>query len=408
MLAPFAAALRDPLLRVAFLCIMLMGPAVASIAPFQSVIGVERLGLSNEIYAAVVTFGALFSVVASVAVGILIDQTQNYRRILLVCISTGILAGALMGLWPSVASFLIVHLVLFPIAATTFTQYFTLAAVATERNAALDKDVGLSLARAAFAGTFAVSPPLWGIALAGGVDLLAVYWVMMVINILILCIVLFFWPTAAMPEDAGGSGLTFGQAVRELTALPLLLRLGLVTAVSSANGLYNIVLGLIVVSDLGGQEADIGWFAGGVAAVELPVMLAGALLLRRFSRVQVILAGAAIYAASFAALGLVSSMDAAWWLIVPFGIGAGIILSVPVGYIQGLIAHRPGAGSSLISMSHFGGTLMASGVFAAIAEAFGYSSVAIVGAALSICAAVLLFLVEKSTTSEPAPFQRKP
>ena len=115
-----------------------------------------------------------------------------------------------------------------------------------------------------------------------------------------------------------------------------------------------------------------------------------------------ILAGAAIYAASFAALGVMPSMAAAWWLIVPFGIGAGIILSVPVGYIQGLIEHRPGAGSSLISMSHFGGTLMASAIFAAVAQSFGYGSVAIIGAAVSLAAAILLFLVEKGQARKPA------
>lgn len=397
MLAPFVVALRDPLLRVAFLCILLMGPAVASIGPFQSVIGIERLRLSNEAYAMVVTLGALFSVVASVLIGILVDQTQKYRSILLVCILAGVLSGVIMGTWPSIPSFLIVHLMLFPIAASTFTQYFTLAAVATQRNAKLDKDVGASLVRAGFSGTFAISPPLWGLALARGVDLLSVYWVLAGINLVIFCVVFFFWPTQSMPEKGSGSGLSFGAALRELAALPIVARLGLISAVSSANGLYSILLGLLIVSVLNGHEADIGWFAGGVAAVELPVMLAGALLLRRFTRVQVILVGAVIYAASFVALGKMPSMAAAWWLILPFGIGAGIILSVPVGYIQGLISHRPGAGSSLISMSHFGGTLIASTLFAVGSNWFGYAGVAIAGAGFSVLAAALLFLLERDS-----------
>ncbi len=402
MIAPFVAALRDPLLRVAFLCILLMGPAVASIGPFQSVIGIERLGLSNEAYALVVTLGALFSVAASVMIGILVDQTQQYRSILLVCISAGMLSGGIMGVWPSVPSFLIVHLVLFPIAASTFTQYFTLAAVATQRNAAMDKDVGLSLVRAGFAGTFAISPPLWGLALARGIDLLSVYWVLAGINLVIFGVVYFFWPTASMPEKGRGSGLSFWAALRELAAMPILSRLGLISAVSSANGLYSILLGLLIVSVLHGQEADIGWFAGGVAAVELPVMLGGALLLRRFSRVQVIFVGAVIYAVSFVALGMMPSMAVAWWLILPFGVGAGIILSIPVGYIQGLIDHRPGAGSSLISMAHFGGTLIASTLFAVGSKWFGYAGVAIAGAGFSVLAAGFLLLLERDSARSTA------
>ncbi|MFY0616454.1 MFS transporter [Shimia sp.] len=393
---PFLIALRDPLLRVAFLCILLMGPAVASIGPFQSVIGIERLGMSNAAYAVVVTLGALFSVVASVVIGIVIDQTQRYRGILLVCITIGIAAGVIMGAWPSLPSFLLVHLLLFPVAATTFTQYFTLAAVAADRNPEMDKDVGLSLVRAGFAGTFALSPPLWGIALARGVDLLTVYWVLALVNCAVFAVVYLLWPKDALSSEDGGSGLTFREALQEVTGLAVLLRLGLITAVTSANGLYNILLGLLVVTTLGGQEADIGWFAGGIALVELPVMLGSAFLLRRFSRVHVIFAGALIYAASLCAIGFMPSVEAAMWLILPFGIGAGITLSVPVGYIQGLVEHRPGAGSSLISLSHFGGTLVASGLFALGAESFGYSGVAVMGAILSLLAAVFLVMVERN------------
>jgi len=394
MIAPFAAALRDPLLRVAFLCILLFGPAGASIGPFQSVIGIERLELSNEVYAVVVTVGALFSVIASLIVGILLDRTQNYRNTLLLCVVVGICAGILMGAWPGVASFLAVHLLLFPLASTTFTQYFTLAAVATERNPLLDKDIGLSLIRAAFAGTFAVSPPLWGIALARGVDLLSVYWVIALINGIIFVVILVMWPSDSEPEVKEGSGLTFFEALKELAAKHLLLRLGLISTVSSAVGLFGILLGLLVVTTLGGQESDIGWFAGGVAAVELPVMLVSALLLKRFARLQVILAGTVIYAFSIAMLAVMPSMQAAWWLIVPFGIGAGIILSVPVGYTQNLLEHRPGAGSALISMSHFGGMMIASAIFAVFSEVFGYSGVALAGAGFSLAAAVLLYVID--------------
>lgn len=396
MIRPFVTALQDPLLRVAFVCILLMGPAVASVSPFQSVIGIERLGLSNAVYAFVVTTGSLFSVVASIAVGIVIDQTRSYQKILIICTLIGLLAGFVMGFAPSVASFLIVHLILFPIAATTFTQYFTLAAVAAERNPVLDKDVGLSVIRAGFAGTFAISPPLWGIALARGADLMSVYWVLAATSVIILIVLFSLWPkNEDIPADEKGSGLSFREAIKELVAGPILARLGLVTLVTSANGLYAILLGLMIVGRLGGQESDVGWFAGGVALVELPVMLGGSLLLKKYSRVQVILVGAIVYAFSLLALAVTPSMAMAWWLILPFGVGAGIILAIPVGYIQDLVAHRPGAGSALISMSHFGGLLTASAIFAAGSEFVGYSGVAALGAVIALCAGLVLFQLDR-------------
>lgn len=397
MFAPFLIALRDPLLRVAFLCILLMGPAISSIFPFQSVIGIERLGLSNAAYAFVVTFGSLFSVAASVFVGIVTDQTQKHRSILLICVVIGVASGVVMGAWPSIPSFLLVHLILAPISATAFTQYFALAAIAADRNPALDKDVALSLVRAGFAGTFALSAPVWAFALARGIDLLSVYWALAVINLFVLGLVFWLWPKEQPGQKDQGSGLSFFASIKELSSGHVLSRLGLITLVTSANGIYMILLGLLIVTVLGGREADIGLFTGGVAIVELPVMLGGAILLRKFTRTQVILAGSVIYAASLTALGFMPTMAYAWWLIIPFGIGAGIILSVPVGYIQSLVEHRPGAGSSLISLSHFGGTLAASALFAVGAGNIGYVGVACTAAIVSLAAACLLFSIERET-----------
>ncbi len=391
MLRHFAAALADPLIRVAVFSITLMGAAMASVLPFQSVIGVERLGMSDGLYAAVLAGGAIFGVVAAITVGILTDQTGKFRGVLTLSILVGALAGFLMLVVPSVAIFILVHAVLFPIATTSFTQYFALAAVAAGRNPDLDKDAALSLVRAAFAGSFAVTPPLWALALASGVDLINVYAVLILSNVAVLGIVLTVWPKQQPAGAPDTEKLSFFQALSEVTTGAILLRLALVAVISASNGLYNILLGLLVVSRLGGTEADVGWFAGGVAAVEMPVMLATASLVKRYSRRGLILAGVAIYGVSLCLLGLVPSMALAWWLILPFGIGAGIILSVPVAYVQSLVAHRPGAGSSLLALTHLGGTSVASAVFAVGASVLSYSGVAIAGAVLATAAGLWLY-----------------
>ncbi len=391
MFQQFRSALTDPLLRVAFLCILLMGPAIASVMPFQSVIGVERLGMSDWVYALVVSFGAVFGVIAAVTVGIITDQSGRYRGVLTASIIVGTIAGLAMLLVPTMIVFIVVHAILFPIAATAYTQYFALAAVAAERNPKMDKDAALSLVRAAFAGSFAVTPPLWAIALAAGADLMSVYAVLVAANIAVLLVVLRFWPRGQLqPEDAR-SKLSFVASLKEVTNRAILLRVSLVAVVSSSNGLYNILLGLLVLNRLGGDEADVGWFAGGVAAVEMPVMLAGAVLVKRYTRRGLILAGVILYSGSLSLLGLMPSMTAAWWLILPFGIGAGIILSVPVAYVQGLVSHRPGAGSSLLSLTHLGGITVASAIFAVGASFLTYSGVAILGAVIAVIAGGLLY-----------------
>ncbi|MEP2781827.1 MAG: hypothetical protein ABJO67_08275 [Pseudoruegeria sp.] len=393
MLLSITNSWNDRLLRLAFLCITLMGIAVASINPFQSVIGIELLGFTRGGYAAIVTIGALVSVSASVFVGIYTDQTGRYRDILLRCNVFGVLAGASVFFLPSKATFILAHVVLFPIGATTFTQYFAMASLAVGKNDSLDKDVCLSLVRAAFAGAFGLTPPLLAIAVASGMELLSVYGFAAAVNVVVLILVMRMWP-----EDQNAafekSGLGFIESLKELSRFSVLARLLLIAIIVGVNALSNILLGLLILNNLNGAESDVGWFAGGIAMVEAPVMLLVAWALKFVSRSGILFIGGLIYCGFLAIFAAQSSIESAWILILPAGIGAGILLSVTVGYVQDLVSSRPGAGSSLVSVSHFGGTIFASVVFAACAGFTGYQGTAWVGCILGVCACFVLFLID--------------
>ncbi len=384
---------NDRLLRLAFLCITLMGIAVASIVPFQSVIGIERLGFSNAAYALITTLGALFSVVASVWVGIYTDQTGRYREFLMGCTCVGILAGLCVFLLPAKATFVLAHVVLFPIASTTFTQYFAMASLSAANNPALDKDVSLSLVRAAFAGAFGLTPPVLAIAVAGGLDLLSVYGFVACINVIVLLLVARSWPRdqSALNKQ---SGLGFFASLREVSELRVIIRLALIAVITGVNALYNILLGLLILNNLGGSEADVGWFAGGVALVEVPVMLLSAAALRHVTRTGMIFGGVLVYVGFLGGLAAMPDIASAWVMIIPGGIGAGILLSITVGYVQDLMADRPGAGSALVSVSHFGGTMFAAAVLASAATFTDYVGTAWIGCALALTAGVVLFVID--------------
>lgn len=402
MLQTILNSWNDRLLRLAFLCILLMGAAVASIHPFQSIIGIERLGFSDAAYAVITIAGAAFSVVASVLVGIFSDQTGRYREVLIGSIVAGLLAASCMFFLPSKTSFILVHMVLFPISATAFTQYFALASLAARRNGRLDKDFSLSMIRAAFAGSFALTPPIWAILVARGVDLLAVYGFIAIVNVVVLLLVILSWPSENTAETEEKSGISLFVALAELAAASVLIRLVLVAVIVGMNALYNILLGLLILNNLGGSEADVGWFSGGVALVEVPVMLLSAVLIRRLTRRGAIFAGAMLYAAFLAVLAVMPSIAAAWWLIIPGGIGAGILLSITVGYIQDLVAHRPGAGSALVSVSHFGGAIFAAGIFAIGSLMTDYVGIAWIGAVIGFVAGIALFVMDRAENG-PAP-----
>lgn len=393
MLKAIANSWNDRLLRLSFLCIALMGVAVAAISPFQSVIGIEYLGFSRGAYALITTIGALFSVVASVAVGIYTDQSGRYRDILARCNVVGILAGACVFFLPSKATFILAHVVLFPIGATTFTQYFAMASLAANNNAKLDKDLSLSLVRAAFAGAFGLTPPVLAIAVASGMELMSVYGFAAAVNVIVLLLVLRTWPTAQTALNQK-SGIGFFESLKELSSGGVLIRLILIAVIIGVNALYNILLGLLILNNLGGAESDVGWFAGGVALVEAPVMLIVAMMLRHVTRSSVILTGCIIYCGFLAIFAGLPNIETAWIMIIPGGIGAGILLSVTVGYVQDLVASRPGAGSSLVAVSHFGGTMFASAIFAGGAIFTDYQGTAWLGSAIGVCAGIILFVID--------------
>ena len=386
---------NDRLLRIAFLAILFMGTVIASLGPFQSVIGIEQLGFSNTAYAAIVFAGSVFSILISVCVGIYCDQTGRYREVLLVSITLGIFAGAVMWFVPTKLVFAVVHAVLIPLGGTIFTQAFAMASLAAKRNKALNRDMSMSIVRAGFAGSFAITPPIWAILMSKGVELLSVYAYVAVIQIAILILVLTSWPKKHPEQDSEKSGISFLASVRELANISIFIRLLLVAAMIGANMLYNIILGLLVINTMNGSESDVGWFAGGVALLEVPIMLSGAVFLKHFTRTQLMFIGMIIYTAFLIGLGTITEMTFAWLLIIPAGIGAGIILSIPLAYIQDLKADRPGAGSSLISIAQVMGMVIASGVFAAGSAVTDYQGVAYIGAVMGFSAALWLLLIDQ-------------
>lgn len=372
-----------------------MGTIVASLMPYLSIIGIERLGFSDAIYAVITIGGALMSLVASVLVGIYTDQTGKYRQMLVVSIALGFIGSIAMYLLPAKGTFILVHALMLPLASTAFTQYFALGQLAANRNPAINRDFSSSAIRAGFSLSFALTPPLWAFFIVKGMDLFIIYAVMAVLNICVLTLVLSSWPKNQKPDSNEQSGITFFQALRELTALPVVIRVFAISAIVGAINLYNIVLGLIIINNLGGIEAQAGLFAGGVALIEVPVMLTSALVLRYISKSAFIGLGAFIYVGFLIPFGTMGSMAAAWWLMLPAGIGAGILLSVTIGYMQDMMTNRPGAGGALVSVSHFSATIFASGIFAFGTSISDYVGTAWIGAGCTIFAAILLMSFDK-------------
>ena len=119
------------------------------------------------------------------------------------------------------------------------------------------------------------------------------------------------------------------------------------------------LLGLVLTPEVGRSAADVALYAGVTAGLEVPFMLAMPLVIGRVSRTMLILIGAVIYSAHVIALPLLAGSPLLWLMTLPAAIGGAITLTLPIAYLQDLLAARPGTGAALMALQRLLGDVLA-------------------------------------------------
>lgn len=395
VLAPLLAIWRNANLRIATSALLLLGIGISSINPYQSLVAVQIFGLSDSFYALVLMSASAISVVASIVIGIFTDQKANRRKVAL--LTSGLMAVSLVTIafTGSLFAFVLAHAVMLPIAGTLFGQIFALARLASADLPTLERDGIMATIRAMFAVPFVVILPMWSLAFAADIPLMAIYTVAGLSACLCLLAIIWKWPAdgAGHFQDAK-SGLSFGASFKELAAPRVTIRLVLLAASTSGVALYMILLGLILIQQAGRPAGDVAIFAALIAALEIPFMMLTPLALRYTSKSQCIAGAAIIYAVFLILFGYSQQLPAVMPLVLIAGPSAAVLLSQPIAYLQDLMDNRAGAGGALIGLLHF-----MSGIFAAVVFAIGtlfqgYTLTAILGAATVAIAGLLLWFID--------------
>lgn len=108
-----------------------------------------------------------------------------------------------------------------------------------------------------------------------------------------------------------------------------------------------------------------------------------------------IAAGAGVYACHPALLEPFSPFALVWILILCAALGGAVILTLPIAYTQTTMNARPGAGTSLLSFQHIVADTIAAALFAAGTWAAGHRLAALLGAAVSVGAGLLLWRIDR-------------
>ena len=388
--------LTDPALRAAGLVIVLQGAIVCSFGPYFSTLAVNAYGFGDRGFAVLLALSSVVSVTASVYGGIRADQTANRRQVTLAAVVALALGMGMMTVVPGPWVFALVAAVLLPVGSVTFGQVFALTRMAATRHPEAERDGIMAVIRALFALPFVVVLPLWAVVFAQGVAVTAVFPAGLLMAGGMLLVVLRHWPkdgTTAWEDRP--SGLSFRAALAEMGQPQLAARVLALGAVNAAATIYIAIVSLVMVADVGRSVADVALYVGLVAGLEVPFMLMLPRLTRGMDRTLLILMGAALYAVHVGLLPLLAGSALVWLLVLPAAVGGAITLTVPIAYLQDLLADRPGAGASLMALQRLAGEVIAAMCFAGGTVLAGYGLVAALGVVVSVAGAGVLWWADR-------------
>ena len=396
MIHALALILRHPTLRLIALTMTLIGAINASVFPYQSLIAIDRIGIAQSAYALVLLCASVLAVTSSVAAGIITDQRANRRTIAIVTAAMTVLGPLLMLVFPGRLSLVLCHGILIPLSASLYGQCFALARLVTLDRPA-ERDAILSALRALLSLTFLVVLPVWSLAFAKGVDVMAIYGLALAAGLTLLALTALFWPRDGQTHWADPpSGLSLAQSLREIGETRVLSRIAFLGAITAAPALYMVLISLVFEHTPGRSTSDVALFVALVAGFEVPFMLVIPRLLRQFGRSTLIAAGGLIYATYLILMPGLAPYAVVWLLPVLAGLGGAAILTLPIAYFQDLMAGRPGAGSSLLALQKVTSDTLCAAAFASGTALSGYGLAALFGGIIAASGVGLLLVADRS------------
>jgi len=403
MPSSFSSIIRDSRIRIPTVTLVALAFTYASTVPYQSIIGISELGMSNSAYSALVFFAAVVNVAISLTLGIWSDRLTERRPLVLALSTAGMIGFGSIALIHSPAIFIFSVLFLVPMSNSTYSLLFASVRARTNQLARSEAVAITSTVRALYSGSWAVAPGLVGLALVTSPSMTPAYGVAAVASLICFCLYFFFAPGNGPVGETIPNQPGFFASLKRVFAPDVFVRVFVMSLLLGLQRLNGMVSPLIVVHKIGGSVVDVGFLSGLTAFLEMPFMMMWGLVQRRFHTVHVLAFGTVLYCLYMVLLGFAT---APWQLYALLGLnacGAAAILSLPITYLQDLIADRPGLGSSLISLNTFIGIGVAAGIFALGTAVTDYSGTAFVGAVVGIASIVILLYLESgSRVRQPA------
>jgi predicted MFS family arabinose efflux permease len=389
-------AIRDSRIRNIAVALLLLGFTYASTIPYQSIIGIEQLGLSERQMGLLIFGIGLSGMIGNLTLGYLSDYAQNRKTSVLISLAVGFFGFGAFATWPSVTTFLICCLLINPISGSAYSQLFAIVRTMTIEKGDAEAASINSAVRTFYALSWIVVPGLVGLFIATRKNVSDSFAIAALAFGLCFVFYALFGPKGGRTQISGKSawnnlreafGLIFEARVfRRLIALSF---------IQGPHPLIAAALPLIITSLPHGGTADVGFLAGLFAALEIPIMLVAGMLNRNWHTWTLIIIGALTHVSFLLAVGLASNVASIYAFAIFNAAGTAIMVTLHVSYVQELLPERPGLATSLLSITTLVNRTLSAFVFAGIGLVYSYAGAMTAMAFLALLGSVAIYLLDR-------------
>lgn len=380
------SARRLPVAAILGTCLFLIGTSAAAIAPYRAIVAIDNLGISNSIYALIMTLTSVGTAVASLVLGHFSDRIPDRRLLVMVCAGLGGLAYGLLYLFPAQLTYIIAFTVILPFGGALFSQTFSFSRVYYDQHHPDRAEFMVSVLRTLFTVAWIIVPPVagWIASTYSVFDLFAAA-ALAHISFTLIFGLLF----TDSKTRIGFAGKKKAGSVAAGWRIPTgrMVGIGGVTMVRVALALHLTTLPLAMINDFGGTLKDVGINASIAAGLEVPFMLAWGLAATKFSKEAILVTSSLIYALYLLLLYYAQSVWQVFLLQSLNAIATAALLSITISYMQESIKGRVGLSTSLMDVVTVISTFTAAAAFAALSSQESYITIFVAASILSLVGA---------------------
>lgn len=377
---------RLPVTAILGSSLFLIGMSAAAVAPYRAIVAIEHLGMTNALYALVMTLGSVGTAVASLVLGYFSDRVPDRRQLIVGSALLGVFAYGLVYFAPSQLSYILAFCVILPFGGALFSQTFSFSRAFYNARQPERAEFMMSALRTLFAVSWVVVPPLAGF-IASTYSVFDVFAAAALAHLgcTLMFGLLLTNPKAKIgPSPHGTTGRASG-----LSQLPVSRRYGIggVTLIRVAMALHGTVLPLTLINEFGGTLTDVGINASLAAGLEVPFMLVWGWAAGRLRKEVILTFNALIYALYLLLVFFAGSVEHVLWLQGLNAVATAALLSITISYMQEAIAGQVGLSTSLMDVASVVATFVAAALFAALSSTFSYAAVFIAASLVSLAGA---------------------